>query len=62
MNYTAIELEKLKTIKVDSFGALKINTPSSRVWLAKEGTNFNNEITIEKLIKGTWMVIHVYPG
>jgi hypothetical protein len=62
MNYTAIELQKLKTIKVDSFGDLKIENSFYRVWLAKDGVNFHNEITVEKLIKGSWVVLHVYPG
>lgn len=62
MNFTALELEKKKTIDDGEYGSLKIQTPTLRVWLAKEGFNFSNEITVERLVLNKWMVLRVYPG
>jgi hypothetical protein len=66
MKYTADELEQMPTLVIGHTDDLKIETGTTRVWLARTTTEdsepYNHKITVEKLQEGHWMTIEEYPG
>ena len=64
--YKATELKKLPTIHSGHFDNLKLETASERVWLSRcgvaDGLAYDNQVTIEHLINGKWVVVNTYPA
>ncbi|MGB8686066.1 MAG: hypothetical protein WCD53_01810 [Microcoleus sp.] len=64
MKPTLSELKNLTTLYSGQFGDLKIETDNTRVWLARtsieDGEPYDNKVTIEKFIDGTWIIIEEY--
>lgn len=66
MKYTTKKLESMKTISEGHFDNLKIDTGETRVWLSRmtieDGMPYNNQVTIEKLVNGCWVISEQYQG
>lgn len=66
MKYTLEELSKLPTLSIDQAENLKIETSNIRVWLSRcsvtDGEPYNNKVSVEKLVDGTWQTIEEYPA
>lgn len=59
-------LNSLPTISTGHFDNLKIDENGFRIWLSRmtiaDGMPYDNQVTIEKLIKGEWITIETYPA
>lgn len=66
MQYTADELEQIPTLVTGYTDDLKVETDTTRVWLARttteDGEPSNNRITVEQLREGHWVTVEEYPG
>lgn len=64
MKYTLSELQNMPTISQGYFDNLKIETSTIKVWLSRmttaDGAEYNNGVTIEKLVKGVWETVDEY--
>lgn len=64
MKYTLKELESLPTLSVGQTDDLKIENNDTRIWLSRmtieDGMEYNNQVTIEKLIDGCWLSTRQY--
>lgn len=62
--YTYKEIMELPTIEQGHFDNLKVSTKTRRVWISRmtlaDGMCYNNQITIERLIRGNWFIIDQY--
>jgi len=60
------ELYNMPTLCVGQTDNLKIETPDTRVWLARTGVEdgepFNNRVTIEAIIDRRWKVVAEFQG
>jgi len=62
------DLEKRKTLAVGQTDDLKIDTGTTRVWVARttieDGEPFNNRISVEKFNRktGRWEIVDEYEG
>lgn len=64
--WTAQTLKRRRTLAVGQTCNLKVDTGTTRIWLARTGVRdgepYNNKVTIEKLVDGHWIIVDVYPG
>ena len=64
MKPTLDELKNLPTIHSGQFSDLKSETDDTRIWLSRstteDGEPYNNKVTIEKFIDGTWIITEEY--
>lgn len=66
--YTLAELDAMPTIESGHYDNLKIDSKTDkghiRVWLSRltvgDGMPYNNQVTVEQLIKGVWTEIDTY--
>lgn len=62
--YTLDELEALPTLSASQADDLKIDTGSTRVWLARvtkdDGADCDNEVTVEQRQNGRWVTVETY--
>lgn len=62
--YSLDYLQSLPTLHVDHFDNLKINTGKVKVWLSRmtitDGMPYDNQVTIEQYINGTYQIIHQF--
>jgi hypothetical protein len=62
--YTLDDLECRTTLSEGQFGNLKIETEGFRVWLSRmhvaDGAEYENGVTVEHLINGSWVTINEY--
>ena len=62
--YTLRDLNKMTTVSASQFDDLKIETGDTRIWLSRmgieDGQPYNNQVTIEKCIHGSWNTITQY--
>lgn len=60
------DLQAMPTLAVAQADSLKIQTPTHRVWLSRcgvaDGLSYDNEVTVEVLINGRWVIDHTYEG
>jgi len=65
-HYTADELKDLPTLCIGQTCNLKVKTPNKRVWICRcgmaDGMPYENQITIEELSHGSWVISDQYPG
>ena len=65
-DHTAAELEDLPTLAQGQADDLKIEDGDYRVWLSRctieDGEPFNDAITVEVCINGSWIEGAKYPG
>jgi hypothetical protein len=66
MKFTKEELELLPTISSGHFDDLKVDTGTARVWLSRvtveDGAPYNDQVTVERLVKGKWVITEQYPA
>jgi hypothetical protein len=66
MKYTADELGQMPTLVTGHTDDPKMETDTTRVWLARttteDGEPYNHKVTVEKLQEGHWMTTEEYPG
>jgi hypothetical protein len=64
MKPTLSELKNLPTLHSGQFSDLKAETDDTRIWLSRstteDGEPYNNKVTIEKFIDGTWIITEEY--
>ena len=64
MMYTLKQLQSMPTITQGHFDDLKVETENTKVWLSRmtveDGMPYNNQVTIENLIKGNWVTVQKY--
>lgn len=65
--YTLEELNSMQTLSQGHMDDLKYDDGQYRVWLSRmtveDGAQYNNQVTVEKLIDGRWKIIEAYePG
>jgi hypothetical protein len=64
--YSTEELEDMPTISQGQFDNLKVQTDDTRVWVSRmtveDGMPYNNQVTVEKLEEGNWVVGDEYSG
>lgn len=62
--YTLQELQDMPTIDSGHTDDLKVDTGTVRVWLSRltveDGMPYNNQVTVEQLIDGTWQTVKEY--
>ncbi len=60
--YSVSELKKKKTLAVGQDANLKVDNGTLRYWLSRCGPEDGAEypVTVEKLEKGRWVVVHQY--
>lgn len=65
-HYTADELRSMPTLAQGQADDLKIDDGTERIWLSRmtreDGSPFDAEITVERLIDGRWEVVENYEG
>jgi hypothetical protein len=61
--YSLAELQALPTL---STGDLKVDTGTTRIWLARvgvlDGMPYDNQVSVQKLQQGRWVVTDTYPA
>jgi hypothetical protein len=66
VRYYLSDLESRETLAVGQADDLKISTSTVRVWLSRasieDGEPYDNKVTIERLVKGSWQVDCIYPA
>lgn len=64
--WTAAELEDMPTLAQGQTCNLKVDDGETRVWLCRcgveDGMPYDNQITVERLVKGRWETVGEYPG
>jgi hypothetical protein len=64
--YTADELRDLPTLSVGQADDLKVDTGTRRVWLGRcgvaDGAIYDNQVTVERLEDGKWILSECYEG
>lgn len=64
--YSAQQLSDMPTLGMAHTANLKIDDGERRVWLERtgvaDGEPFDNKITVERLLEGTWITVAEYPG
>jgi len=64
--FTARELRSFPTISSSQADDLKVDTGTERVWLSRmtveDGAPYNNQVTVEKLRAGRWVMVRQYRG
>jgi hypothetical protein len=64
--FTAARLRAMPTLEQGQFDNLKVSTGSTRVWLSRmtveDGAPYGNQVTVEKLRGGRWVIADQYPG
>lgn len=63
---SAQDLADRPTLSVGQADNLKIDTGETRYWLCRcgiaDGMEWENTVTIERLIDGRWETVHTYDG
>lgn len=64
--YKGQELYDMPTISQGHTDNLKIQTPDTKVWLSRmtkeDGMPYDNQVTVEKLVDGNWVIDEQYAG
>lgn len=62
--FSLVDIINMPTLEQGQFDNLKVKTEDKRVWLSRmtvaDGMKFDNQVTVEKLIEGKWIIKEQY--